>query len=626
MRAIPRPGRCRLILCSWVLTAAVVPVHALTLESADDDCRGARADAIVIGTVEESRCRVLPDSRIITETRIRVTETLKGRCAAVIRVQNPGGRAGRQAEWDSGAVILNRGETRLLHLQRGGDGRIRIVDGEAGAPRLTPVASRDRRNRLVRGFAEEGRLAQMRRKYVRPLSGPELKETVTDVQWDAPADEGLMPLTNGIPCRYVACDRGDTIGVRVDMDALPPGVSTGQAMGAVSNALAAWEEASSVRFRIEGIESFGAVASSRTSNPAKLWIQTHNLYGLITSSNTLGRGGFGSAGRSEYAAGGEGGRVGTNEFFNTTRGYAVLNHTNATMANVTTMAEVLAHEVGHALGLAHSSTNSPEPDPVRTNALMYYLVHKDGRGARLEGWDREKIALPYPTTSTPPYGYARILHVVTSNTVPPGLLGVNQVLIPAYDLQSDTLSALVVTQRQSNGTWTVSGTSLLYTAKGTIGGAPIDPESSGSYDYCHIRLSDGTNLSPPVIVRVMALLPDTNPKDGLPDDWATNYWVGGLGSGGASADPDLDGYSNIEEWLHGTVPTNGLSVPLVQWVGSTGLSWTARSYALYEIESSTNLPGTFRRSGNPVTPTGSVGFAETTVSNGLRFYRSRKIP
>jgi predicted Zn-dependent protease len=44
--------------------------------------------------------------------------------------------------------------------------------------------------------------------------------------------------------------------------------------------------------------------------------------------------------------------------------------------------EVLAHEVGHTLGLTHANDAA---------ALMFGPVHDDGRGATLDAWDQRAI-------------------------------------------------------------------------------------------------------------------------------------------------------------------------------------------------------------------------------------------
>ena len=56
-------------------------------------------------------------------------------------------------------------------------------------------------------------------------------------------------------------------------------------------------------------------------------------------------------------------------------------------------AEVMAHETGHSLGLAHSGNSS---------ALMHPFIHDDGRGASLTTDDRRGIQFLYPQSSPSP--------------------------------------------------------------------------------------------------------------------------------------------------------------------------------------------------------------------------------
>lgn len=59
--------------------------------------------------------------------------------------------------------------------------------------------------------------------------------------------------------------------------------------------------------------------------------------------------------------------------------------------------EVMAHELGHTLGLGHScsSTSSCNASATLNNALMRWNVHDDGRGAALQNDDRAGIAKLY---------------------------------------------------------------------------------------------------------------------------------------------------------------------------------------------------------------------------------------
>ena len=68
--------------------------------------------------------------------------------------------------------------------------------------------------------------------------------------------------------------------------------------------------------------------------------------------------------------------------------------------NPTSLAELLTHEVGHTLGLAHSSENPAETDPSLRDATMYYAAHFDGRGASLRSDDIAGVCALYPSGRT----------------------------------------------------------------------------------------------------------------------------------------------------------------------------------------------------------------------------------
>ena len=120
--------------------------------------------------------------------------------------------------------------------------------------------------------------------------------------------------------------------------------------------------------------------------------------------------------------------------------------------------------------------------------------------------------------------------------------------------------------------------------------------------------------------------------DELPDDWEQQYFGSTTGAA-ASADPDGDGFTNLQEFLAGTDPTNAMSALRITFIATSSTNIVIRfasvTNKLYSIERTdiltTNVWTTVT---NNVAGTGGVvqymDVGAAGVSN--RFYRVRLLP
>jgi hypothetical protein len=580
-----------------------------------------RAAAICRGTVVEMQSFKNPaDSLIYTRTLVCPTETLKGRLPAVVQLIHRGGVLETEGDADGLAPDWRVGEERLFFLMRRRDGTLYT------SPFRPPARQRNLLQdirALYPSFGEAGDDVTDQSAVPNPSASPS-PVTTTSVT-------GLLVDGSGISARYILPDRGEQVPVLIDAQTLPPGITLTQATNAVHNALQAWANVTTFQYTIEGLTNFGQAASTVTTNDGKLRIQLHDLYGAISGGEVLGIGGRAySFNNTLFPGGGYGGRVTSNEFHLTTRGYVVLSHTETAMQTLSTFEEVLCHEVGHALSMAHSSENPSEPNTTLKQAIMYFEAHADGRGATLGSYDPPVIQQVFPPTNTPPYGYDRIVRCVTAFS-PLSNPEVNQVEMKGYDLQGSTLTKTLINATANYGSFSLGGDTLTYTASGASGdSAPIDPASSSYYERTYVRFDDGTNASPPVLTRVLQFYFDGQPAtpDGMPDSWMTNHFGSATptpGVSGANDDADGDGITNLREFQGGTSPIDGNAAMKITQLVTNSFQFLARPYELYEPQTSTDLT-TWTRLGNPVLPKTSTGVVSYVAAPIKQFFRVRKIP
>lgn len=275
-----------------------------------------------------------------------------------------------------------------------------------------------------------------------------------------------------------------------------------------------------------------------------------------------------------------------------------MNHPSLTNFSEADYTEVLSHEIGHSLGLAHSSEDDNEPTDALEDATMYFKVHKDGRGSTLTTYDKDQIQFGYPE-NTPPFGSERLLRVVSGTPQPTGP-GTDRVTAAGADLEGTPLTIEHLSAYDTGaGTFSLSGDQLIYTLVGNYGDAILsEAQLAGTtaYGRCYFRFSDGTNTSPPYTLRITGFHYDTSTSDGLPNSWMSAHF--GTTSPGAvgtdrhqDSDPDGDGVDNKTERYLGTDPNDAASGPPMVSFDPTAelLTLTPTRYATHRLQTSSDL-------------------------------------
>lgn len=392
----------------FLLPAFAVPAAATTYQMVSDQTLVDQAAAVAevrIVAAEPSPAVGRP----ATDYTVEVERLVKGHLSgSTVIVRVPGGvRPDGVGLKVWGAPEFGRNESALLFLSPADDGTYRILHLMLGAFHRRQVGGREVVVRDLKDTFEVGPAGllpgEARRDRVRDLAA--FREWVADraegirregdYVLDA-APEGLeqavepfsyMESSSGNAIRWFRFDSGQSVPWRVHVSG-QSGLGQDRSVQAFRVALNTWvnDGASNVLYTYAGTTGAGAGLDHDDGVNAILFDDPRRNEAEGTFS--CGEGGV-------IAVGGP-------FFYTSTRNWGGKAWHEAVEADIVTndgtecffrdnpraAEEVFAHELGHTLGLGHSSTR---------DALMFARAHDDGRGARLHSDDLAGIASLYPS-------------------------------------------------------------------------------------------------------------------------------------------------------------------------------------------------------------------------------------
>ncbi len=506
------------------LTFCAVTASATTSRMLTDEDLIISSRLVLRGQVTALECLSDERGEIYTYVTVKVDRFFKGRLkTSRIVFRQLGGRIGDDWSVVAGAPSYRVGEQVLLFLETAGDGALRIAhlfQGKFSIERdmlgrevvrrtvenvhileVTPDSERVTSYALLSSFIRRiDRTLKLRREQV------EQYERMHSLQplLSQPPEYGrsiavqFTLLGSPLPGRWHQADDGTPVTYFVNPENAPV---VGGGTVETDAALAAWTAVASASITLQRAGASTSCGFTNTDgvNTISFGDCRNEISDLVNCSGTLAVARFRSSSQERTING--------QRFFLITDADIVFNNgiCNPTSSFI---AETMTHEVGHTIGLGHSSENTSETNQTLRDATMFFRIHNDGRGASLRSDDISGVSFIYPTAQQ---GASVVLTVNGNATIAPG----QSASLPVT-LQRINFTGAVQLGLSLQGGQTPAGLTFSYSSNpttssnvtlniNTTAATPV-----GTYTFVATGTATGATVtnSPPFTIQVESSPPD----------------------------------------------------------------------------------------------------------------------
>lgn len=414
MKAVTRRSVFAVAVAVVALALAALPAAATTYVPVSDQALLARASAVVEARVLSIQPAPVAGRWPATDTMIEVKRVVAGEVGGRnLLVRLPGG-----TRPDGSGVELNGvprfgiGERLFLFLNAGDDGTYRVVHLMLGAFRERVVSGR---RVLLRDLSGAVAVDMPGRETDPRILGPRdadafgrwVSDAARGIERDpdyfladeevrgverVTAEYRLFESNRGLNMRWFEFDDNEDVDFYI-ANGGQPGFGEGPTAAATRAAIGAWNGArgANIRYRFAGT----------TGNDSFNIIEFDNAGGAIDSGFDCGSGGVLAVGGPSYGflpLPGPNGK----QFHPITSAGVVTNKNIQCFLNSVpnSLDQLLAHELGHTLGIHHpcgeGGKSCDVANALERDALMYPFIHDDARGARIGEDDRAAARHLYP--------------------------------------------------------------------------------------------------------------------------------------------------------------------------------------------------------------------------------------